>query len=113
MQIVPTVVEICFISCHLILSIWIHMRSGKMTVADARNFLKQAITDSQLRDQLNGAPTRDEITTILKTHDYHFTPAELDEAYHGILVQCQTEEEAALTREIKGWWDFLLAATTR
>ena len=84
-----------------------------MTVADARNFLKQAMADSQLRDQLNDAPTRDEITTILEAHDYHFTSAELDQAYHGILVQCQTEEEAALAREIKGWWDFLLAATPR
>ncbi len=84
-----------------------------MTVADARNFLKQAITDRQLRDRLNDAPTRDAIAAVLEAHDYLFTAAELDEAYHGILVQCQTEEEAALAREIKGWWDFLLAATTR
>lgn len=84
-----------------------------MTVGDARNFLKQAITDSHLRNQLNDAPTRDAMDTVLEAHSFRFTQAELDEAYHGVLVQCQTGEEAALMREIKSWWDFLIAATTR
>jgi predicted ribosomally synthesized peptide with nif11-like leader len=84
-----------------------------MTVGDARKFIRRAATDSQLRDQLNDAPTWDAMAAILEAHQFRFTPVDFDKAYHGVLVQCLTETEAASVRELKSWWDFLMAAATR
>lgn len=90
------------------------MEGGEsMTVGDARKFIKRAATDSQLRDQLNDAPTWDAMAAILETHQFRFTPVDVDKAYHGVLVQCQTEAEALNVKEIKSWWDLLMAAATR
>ncbi len=82
-----------------------------MTVGDARKFLKQAMTDRNLRDRVNEAPTQHALIEILKAHQFHFTQTELEEAYNTVLVQSQTAEEASQVREIKRWWDFVIAAT--
>lgn len=84
-----------------------------MSVGDARTFLKQAVADKRLRDQLNEAGTREAMDQVLKTLNINFTQTELEEAYHGLLMQSQTEMEASIVQEIKGWWDFLSTAMDR
>ena len=86
---------------------------GFMAVADARIFLKQAVADRHLRDQLNEAPSAATITRLLKARNLCFTRTELEEAYRGLLAHSQTAEEATLVREIKTWWDFLSTAVDR
>ena len=84
-----------------------------MTVGDARKFLIRAVSDMELRNQLNEAPTWDAMAKILEAHNVCFTQVELEEAFNSILVHSQTRDEADLIREIKGWWNFLMAAISR
>ncbi len=84
-----------------------------MPVADARKFLIQALSDPEFRNQLNEAPTWDAVIKILEARNLRFSQIELEEAFSSILVQSQTRDEAALIREIKVWWDFLLASNSR
>ncbi len=84
-----------------------------MTVGDARKFLIRAVSDQELRNQLNEAPTWDAMVKVLESRNLRFTPVELEEAFSSVLVQSQTRDEAALTREVKGWWDLLMAANNR
>jgi predicted ribosomally synthesized peptide with nif11-like leader len=80
-----------------------------MTVEKARIFIKKAATDHQLRDRLNEAPTQEAVDTLLEAEGLPFTHVEFAEAYSYLLARSQSAEEASLIREIKCWWDYLLA----
>ena len=84
-----------------------------MTVGDARKFLIRAVSDLELRNELNEAPTWDTVVKILEAQNLRFTQDELEEAFSSVLMQSQTRVEAALVREIKGWWDLLMVANSR
>jgi predicted ribosomally synthesized peptide with nif11-like leader len=85
----------------------------RMTVENARRFIKRIAQDSQLRTQLNDAPTSEALNAILTGEGLPFSDTELEFAYNGLLAQSQTAEEAALIRELKSWWDFLHIAINR
>jgi len=82
-----------------------------MPMNDAKRFLHEIIENDILRGTLNRAETRTEIKSILKDVSYEFTYAELDEAYKSILVNCQTEDQIELIKEVKKWWDLLMFVT--
>ncbi|NLD94841.1 MAG: hypothetical protein GX639_19470 [Fibrobacter sp.] len=82
-----------------------------MPISDAKKFLCEIIENDSLRGYLNRAESRVEIKAILKEVSYEFTYAELDEAYRNILVNCQTESQAELVKEVKKWWDLLMFVT--
>jgi len=82
-----------------------------MTVENARRFIKRAGADQDLRDELNRAPTIDAMNAVLEKERLPFTRIEFDEACSNLLAQSQTEAQAVLIREIKGWWEFLHVAT--
>ncbi len=77
-----------------------------MTIFDARRFLIK-IDEDDFRAQLIAVRSRSEILDLLHAYRMDFTPTELDEAYYGLLVRCQTFEAAEEIKEKKGWWDFL------
>jgi hypothetical protein len=79
-----------------------------MPLIDAHNFIRKAIENKELRNQLNGAASRVDLFTILKSFTYEFSLDDFDDAYRGLLVKCQSEEQASVVKEIKSWWDFLL-----
>jgi hypothetical protein len=82
-----------------------------MPMNDARTFLQDVVKNSVLRDSLNRAKSRKEIEVLLKGVPYEFTDYEMDDAYRNLLINCQTEEQAMLIKEVKKWWDLLLFVT--
>ena len=82
-----------------------------MTVENARIFIKRSAYDPSLRDQLNEAVTLDAIDACLAANGLSFTDGEFNETYSNLLANSQSAGEAELIREIKTWWDLLLAAT--
>lgn len=84
-----------------------------MSVHNARKFIIRSSTDTKLRDQLNAAPGASAIAALLKEQNLDFTGTQFEEAFSGLLAQSQTEEEAALIRGIKEWWNFLQMTCSR
>lgn len=82
-----------------------------MPMIDAQKFLKSVPTNRELRHRLNTATSRNQLFSILKDASFDFTYHEIDEAYRALLVQCQTEDIAGHLKEIKSWWDLLVAYT--
>lgn len=82
-----------------------------MPMNDARMFLQDVVKNTVLRDSLNKAQSRKDIETILKNVPYDFVHYEMDDAYRNLLINCQSEEQAMLIKEVKKWWDLLLFVT--
>ncbi|MFP4314695.1 MAG: Nif11-like leader peptide family natural product precursor [Desulfovibrionales bacterium] len=78
-----------------------------MTMANAKRFIRQAMTNQDLRTRLNKAGTQAEREQILARESLSFSPLEWEEGFRAMLVQCQTRDQAELVQEIKSWWDFL------
>jgi hypothetical protein len=78
-----------------------------MSIENAKKFISRAMSDKQVRDQMNAASTSGELTTILENHDMAFTYTEFNEAYTTFLTQCQSEEKANEIKELKMWWDLI------
>jgi hypothetical protein len=78
---------------------------------DARRFLQEIVKNDTLRDSLNKAQSRKDIEVILKKIPYEFVCFEIDDAYRSLLLNCQSEEQAMLIKEVKNWWDLLLFIT--
>jgi hypothetical protein len=82
-----------------------------MPMNDARMFLQDVVKNTVLRDSLNKAQSRKDIETILKKVPYDFDHNEMGDAYRNLLINCQSEEQATLIKEVKKWWDLLLFVT--
>ncbi len=78
-----------------------------MTTKNALTFIKRGQTEKSLRSRLNKAATLDELTGILTAEKLVFSAADLDEAYHHRLTQCQEEKEASQLKDFKMWWELL------
>jgi hypothetical protein len=83
-----------------------------MSMNDARKFLQGISKNGFLRDSLNRAKSRKDIEVILKKVPYEFDENEIDDAYRNLLINCQSEEQAMLMKEVKKWWDLLLYCNT-
>jgi hypothetical protein len=82
-----------------------------MPLNDAKNFLHEAMRNTQLRTTLLKASSRKDLEAILKANSYVFTLSEIEDAYRNLLVNCQSEEQAQLVKDIKQWWEMLLYMT--
>jgi hypothetical protein len=82
-----------------------------MPMNDARMFLQDVVKNGALRDSLNRAQSRKDIKAILNNVPYEFAHYEMDDAYRNLLINCQSEEQAMLIKEVKKWWDLLLFVT--
>ncbi|EPR42370.1 bacteriocin propeptide, TIGR03798 family [Desulfovibrio sp. X2] len=78
-----------------------------MPMAHVRPFLKQALTDKELRDRLLAASNGAERVEILAAEGYEFTDEEFEEGYRGVLTSLQFERDADQLKEFKLMWDML------
>jgi hypothetical protein len=79
-----------------------------MTIGNALAFMNRGLTDTALRERLNGASSLPELRHVLDEERLAFTAHDFDEAFHHRLIQCQEAEEADQLKEFKMWWDLLL-----
>lgn len=78
-----------------------------MTIASARAFIKNSMTDQELRRKLNHSKSLTELKQVLESEEFIFSDHELDEAYTSQLFSCQFEEDAQTLNQFKLWWDML------
>ena len=78
-----------------------------MTIANALNFIEQALNDSALRGRLNSAATESELKTVLANENFTFSKAECNDAFIQRLTRCQETEEAEQLKEFRLWWGLL------
>ncbi len=78
-----------------------------MPIANVRKFAVLAMSDADLRKELNAAEGREARLAILEARGLPFTDAEFGEGYRSLLVECQTETAADQLKEFKSWWEFL------
>ena len=84
-----------------------------MSIANAKKFVRTAMTDKTVRDAVNSASNFEEVQSTLAERNLEFTYPEFDEAYHNLLTQCQEEEQADQLKEFKMWWDLTMAMTQK
>ncbi len=78
-----------------------------MTIGNALAFIKRSLTDSVLRDRLNGASDKEEFDRVLAEELLNFSAHDFDEAFYRKLTECQAVDEAEQLKELKLWWDLL------
>ena len=60
-----------------------------MTIGNALTFIKQGMTDADLRARLNSAASPEELEAVLVQANLPFSAHDFDEAYHHQLTLCQ------------------------
>ncbi len=83
------------------------MGGHTMTIGNAMDFIKRGITDSDLRDRLNTAPSLEKRDKVLSDEHLQFTHHEFDDAYRNLLTLCTEAEAADQLKEFKSWWEIL------
>jgi len=83
------------------------MKGKSMTIGNALAFIKRSLSDTDLRDRLNGASSKEEFDRVLADEFLNFSTHDFDEACNHKLTQCQEADEAEQLKELKLWWDLL------
>ncbi len=81
-----------------------------MTVHNALLFIKQGMTDSDLRFRLNNTASQDELDQVLAEQSMLFSPHEFEQAFSQKLVQCQEIGQAEQLHQFRMWWTILYQA---
>lgn len=84
-----------------------------MTIGKAKQFIQRGMLDSDLRARVlassDGAPMK----TVLVEEDLIFSDHDFDEAFHNLLTQCQSQDQADQLREFRMWWLMAVALAQR
>jgi hypothetical protein len=78
-----------------------------MTIGNALSFIKRSFNDADLRERLNGAVNKEELSRILAEEYITFSDHDFDNAFNHRLTECQEIDEAEQLKELKLWWDLL------
>lgn len=78
-----------------------------MPIANVRKFIQLAMSDAELRKEINSAEDREARMALLQAKGLSFTDAEFGEGYRSLLVESQTEQAADQLKELKLWWELL------
>jgi hypothetical protein len=76
-----------------------------MSIANALTFIHQFEADANLRVACNRCKSNEEMLQLLEKKEMAFTSVEFDEAINGLLVKCQTYEQAGYIEQIKMWFN--------
>jgi hypothetical protein len=75
-----------------------------MSIANALTFIRLFESDFNLRTTCNTCKSKEELLQMLEKQELAFSPVEFEEAINGLLVKCQTYEQAGYIEQIKMWF---------
>jgi hypothetical protein len=76
-----------------------------MSIVNALAFIHRFEADANLRVACNRCKSNEEMLQLLEKKEMAFTSVEFDEAINGLLVKCQTYEQAGYIEQIKMWFN--------
>ncbi|TCO07120.1 Nif11-like leader peptide family natural product precursor [Natronoflexus pectinivorans] len=79
-----------------------------MSIGHALKFIHSFEADQELRKECNSCKSFPELLELLKSRDIYFTPQEFEEAINGLLVKCQSYEQADYVNEIMMWFKMFM-----
>lgn len=84
-----------------------------MTIGNAKQFIHRGMRDSGFRTRLLAPEDHASLQAILAQEHILFSDHDFDEAFHNLLTQCQTQEQAEQLREFRTWWGMILSLLSR
>jgi len=82
-----------------------------VTIGKAKEFILRGMQDGDLRSQVLASKDTASLAMILEKKDLKFSDHHFDEAFHNLLTQCQTQEQADQLKEFRVWWLMTVSLT--
>ena len=76
-----------------------------MSLVNALTFIHRFEADANLRIACNLSKSKEEMLNLLEKKELAFSSVDFDEAINGLLVKCQTYEQAGYIEQIKMWFN--------
>ena len=80
-----------------------------MTIGNAKQFIQRGMLESDLRARLLASHDNVSLEGLLKEEDLLFSDGDFDEAFHNLLTQCQTREQADQLNAFRMWWQMTVS----
>jgi Nif11 domain len=75
-----------------------------MSIQNAITFISNVDTSLELRTACYSCHSQQELLEMLKAQDLDFTPDEFADAINGLLLKCQTYDQAGRVKEVQAWF---------